>query len=74
MCLGELYLNRKDMPAAIKAYKRAVRADKKAVAPLMSLAHLYERIGLDDLAEEYALKARQLRERQMKASRTGRKN
>ncbi|MBO4814357.1 MAG: AAA family ATPase [Muribaculaceae bacterium] len=74
MCLGELYLNRKDMPAAIKAYKRAVRADKKAVAPLMSLAHLYERIGLDDLAEEYALKARQLRERQMKASRKGRKN
>ena len=73
MCLGELYLNRKDMPAAIKAYKRAARADKKAVAPLMSLAHLYERIGLDDFAEEYALKARQLRERQMKAERKRRK-
>ena len=73
MCLGELYLNRKDMPAAIKAYKRAARADKKAVAPFMSLAHLYERIGLDDLAEEYALKARQLRERQMKAERKRRK-
>lgn len=74
MCLGELHLNQKDLPAAIKDFKRAARADKKAVAPLMSLARLYECIGLDDLAEEYALKARRLRERQMKPSKKGRKN
>ena len=63
MGLGDLHQSAKDLPRAIKDYKRAIKADKTAVAPLLRLAKIYENIGLDDLAEEYLLKAKKLRKR-----------
>lgn len=74
MGLGELHLLKKDTPAAIKDFKRAAKADKNACAPLQQLADVYERIGLDDLAEEFALRAKKLRERKQRASRKRRKS
>ena len=73
MGLGELHLMKRDMPAAIKDFKRAAKADKCAPAPLQQLANVYERIGLDDLAEEFALRAKKLRERRARTSRKRRK-
>lgn len=74
MGLGELHLQLNDMPAAIKDFKRAAKADKNAPAPLQQLANVYERIGLEELAEEFALRAKKLRERNQRASRKRRKD
>ena len=60
--------------AAIKDFKRAAKADKNAPAPLQQLANVYERIGLEELAEEFALRAKKLRERKQRASRKRRKD
>ena len=50
MAMAQIHENEKDTPAAIKAYKRAVKALRKASAPHVALARIYEKIGLDDLA------------------------
>ena len=70
MGLGELYGVMKDVPAAIKSYKRAARAGKKQPQPHESLAAIYENLGLDDLAEEHASIAKKLRESGKKAAKS----
>lgn len=65
MELASIHEEEKDVPAAIKAYKRAARAQRTAVTPHLALARIYEKIGLDDLADEHNLIAKQLREQQL---------
>lgn len=50
--LARLHLDLKHTPEAIKSYKRAIKADKKRPEPHEALADIYDRIGLDDLADE----------------------
>ena len=52
MTMGELMEHMKDIPEAIKSYKKAAKADKKRPEPHDHLQGIYERIGLDDLADE----------------------
>ena len=61
MMMGELMEQIKDVPEAIKFYKRAVKADKKRPEPHECLQTIYERIGFDDLAEEEQKIAERLR-------------
>lgn len=61
MMMGELMEQIKDVPEAIKFYKRAVKADKKRLEPHECLQTIYERIGFDDLAEEEQEIAERLR-------------
>lgn len=61
IALAELYANLKDVPAAIKSYKRAIKANKKQALPHEALATIYEKLGLDDLAEEHANHAKKIR-------------
>lgn len=60
MGLYEIYIDENDIPAAIKSLKRAIKADKYAVTPLLALADIFESIDLDDLAEEYREAAKKL--------------
>ncbi len=64
MALASIHESEKDAAAAIKGYKRAIRASRTAVEPHVALAHLYEKIGLDDLADEHRDIAKQLRKQQ----------
>ncbi len=41
----------KDIPGAIKAYKKAAKADKKTPEPHEHLESIYEKLGLDELAD-----------------------
>ena len=50
--MGELMEQLHDVPEAIKFYKRAAKADKKRPEPHDQLQAIYEKIGLDDLADE----------------------
>ena len=52
MTMGKLMEQQRDIPEAIKSYKRAAKADKKSPEPHDRLQAIYERIGFDDLAEE----------------------
>lgn len=52
MAMAELKELKKDIPAAIKSYKKAAKADKKRPEPHDRLQEIYERIGFDDLADE----------------------
>ena len=52
MILGELREMQRDIPEAIKSYKKAAKDDKKRPEPHERLQTIYERIGLDDLADE----------------------
>ena len=61
MGLANLHLSLKHTPEAIKAYKRAIKADKKRPEPHEALANIYEKIGLDDLADEQREHAKRLR-------------
>ena len=51
MIMGELMEVQRDLPEAIKSYKKAAKSDKKRPEPHEQLQSIYERIGLDDLAE-----------------------
>lgn len=64
MTLASIYEKEKDTPAAIKAYKRAIRASRNAVEPHIALARIYDVIGLDDLAQDHLDTAKQLQRRQ----------
>lgn len=64
-----IYEKNKDLPAAIKALKRATKASRAAIEPHVKLADIYEKIGLDDLADEHKEIARQLRQQQKKPRR-----
>lgn len=52
MTMGELMEKLHDIPEAIKSYKRAAKADKKRPEPHDRLQAIYEKIGLDDLADD----------------------
>ena len=69
MAVAVIYEKQKDLPSAIKALKRATKASRTAVEPHMRLADIYEKIGLDDLADEHQEIANQLRKQQKKPRR-----
>ncbi len=52
MTMAELMEQNRDIPEAIKSYKKAAKADKKQPAPHDRLQMIYEKIGFEDLAEE----------------------
>lgn len=60
MIMGEL-MQYKDVPEAIKSYKRAAKADKKRPEPHDRLQEIYEKIGLDDFADDEKCIAQKLR-------------
>ncbi len=62
MGLAHIHLDRKHTPEVIKALKRACKADKTRPEPHDQLAAIYDRIGLDDLADEQRELARRLRQ------------
>lgn len=59
--MGELMQQLHDVPEAIKCYKKAAKADKKRPEPHEKLQDIFEKIGLDDLAEEEQEIAKRLR-------------
>ena len=61
MYLGLIYNANKNVVEATKSYKRAIKADKTRPEPHECLESIYEKIGLDDLAEEHHEIARKLR-------------
>lgn len=69
MEVGKIYERQKDLPAAIKAFKRATKVSRTAIEPHIRLAGIYEKIGLDDLADEHQEIADQLRKQQKKPRR-----
>ena len=52
MVMAELMEKMRDIPEAIKSYKKAAKADKKRPEPHDRLQSIYEKIGLDDFAED----------------------
>ena len=59
--MADLMEQEHDVPEAIKYYKKAVKADKKRPEPHNRLQKIYEKIGLDDLADEEQEIANRLR-------------
>jgi tetratricopeptide (TPR) repeat protein len=59
--MGDLMQQLHDVPEAIKCYKKAAKADKKRPEPHEKLQDIFEKIGLDDLAEEEQEIAKRLR-------------
>ena len=74
MTMGELMEVQKNLPMAIKSYKKASKADKKRPEPHERLQDIYERIGLDDLAEDEQEIAMRLRKALYKKSPKRNKN
>ena len=62
MGIAQVQLGLKHTPEAIKALKRAIKADKTRPEPHDRLADIYDRIGLDDLADEQREQAKSLRQ------------
>lgn len=73
MALGELREHQRDIPGAIKCYKKAAKSNKKQPEPHEKLQTIYEKIGLDDLADEEAEIANKLRKALYKASKNKKK-
>ena len=67
MTMGELMELLKDIPEALKNYKKAAKADKKRPEPHERLETIYEKLGLDDLADEEHEIAERLRKAIYKA-------
>ena len=65
--LGELMEKNRDVPEAIKAYKKAAKVDKKQPLPHERLQAIYEKIGFDDLADEEQEIAERLRKAMYKS-------
>lgn len=61
MTMGKLMEQMKDVPEAIKSYKRATKADKKRPEPHDCLQAIYEKVGLDELADDEKEIANRLR-------------
>jgi Tfp pilus assembly protein PilF len=75
MTMGELMEEAwRDLPKAIKSYKKAVKADKKRPEPHDRLQAIYEKVGLDDLAEEEQELADRLRKAMYKKTTKRKKN
>ena len=73
MTMAELMEQQHDVPEAIKAYKRAAKADKKQPTPHDRLADIYEKVGFEDLADEEKEIADRLRKALYKAKTRKRK-
>lgn len=73
MLLGELMENQRDIPASIKYYKKSIKINKKQPEPHERLYLIYEKIGLDDLADEEKEIAQRLRKSLNKQSAAKRK-
>ena len=71
--MGELMELNRNIPEAIKSYKKAAKADKKRPEPHNRLQAIYERIGFDDLADEEKEIADRLRRALYKSTKTKRK-
>ena len=67
MTMGGLMELLKDIPEAIKTYKKAAKADKKRPEPHERLETIYEKLGLDDLADDEHEIAERLRKAIYKA-------
>jgi Tfp pilus assembly protein PilF len=52
MCMAQLMENNRDIPEAIKSYKKAAKADRRRPEPHEHLQSIYEKIGFDDLADD----------------------
>lgn len=74
MVMGELKQEQRDTPMAIKFFKKACKADRKRPEPHERLQAIYEKIGLDDLAEEQQEIADRLRKALFKSSAKRKKN
>jgi Tfp pilus assembly protein PilF len=74
MIMGELMETQRDMPMAIKSYKKAIKADKKRPEPHDRLQAIYEKVGFDDLAEEEQEIANRLRKALYKKSTKRKRN
>ena len=74
--MAQLMEQQRDVPEAIKSFKRAAKADKKRPEPHEKLQAIYEKIGFDDLADEEQEIAARLRKALAKksSSKRGRKN
>lgn len=72
MAMGDLMQILKDIPEAVKSYKRAAKADRKLPQPHDCLCAIYENVGLDDLADNEKAIADRLRKELFK-SKTKRK-
>lgn len=68
--LGELYSTTKNVAEAIKSYKRAIKSDKNSPEPHEALETIYERIGLEDLADEEHEIAKKLRNKTVRKKRS----
>lgn len=64
MALASIREKEKDITEAVKLYKRATRASRTAIEPVLALARVYDKIGLDDVADEYRDIAKQMRKQQ----------
>ena len=67
MVMGELMEHNRDIPEAIKSYKKASKADKSQPGPHDRLQAIYESIGFDDLAEKEQEIAARLRKAMYKS-------
>ena len=65
--MGELMEQNRDIPEAIKSYKKAAKADKKMPLPHERLQAIYEKIGFEDLAEAEQEIAERLRKAMYKS-------
>ena len=73
MVMAELMEKMRDIPEAIKSYKKAAKADKKRPKPHDRLQSIYEKIGLDDLAEDEQEIADRLRKALFKSAKRKKK-
>jgi len=73
MAKAELMDAYRDIPVAIKLYKKAAKADRKRPEPHECLNAIYEKIGMDDLAENEQEIALRLRQALYKASKKKKK-
>ena len=65
--MGELMEQNRDIPEAIKAYKKATKADKKMPFPHERLQAIYENIGFEELAEAEQEISKRLRKALLKS-------
>lgn len=73
MTMAQLRELQRDVPATVKCYKNAAKADKKRPEPHEHLQTLYEKVGLDDLADDERLIAERLRKALSKTKSSKRK-
>ncbi len=73
MVMAELMEKMRDIPEAIKSYKKAAKADKKRPEPHDRIQRIYEKIGLDDLAEDEQEIADRLRKALFKSAKRKKK-